>query len=141
MKVFLDTNALVSGFATRGLCADVIRLVLAEHELVIGAVVLDEVRRVLGQKLRLPNEVVHEILAFLESQTVQATPKVAPSIPIRDEDDRWVLASALAAKADILVTGDKDLLDVADQVRELLITEPRGFWTLAKKRPRRRKGS
>lgn len=134
MKDFHDTNVLVNGFDSRGPCADVMRLVLAEHELVTGEVVLEELRRVLGQKVRLPNEVVHEILTFLESQTVQATPKVAPSIPIRDEDDRWVLASALAAEADILVTGDKDLLDVADQVSGLLITDPRGFWALAKKR-------
>ena len=32
MRVFLDTNVQVSAFATRGLCADVLRLVLAEHE-------------------------------------------------------------------------------------------------------------
>ena len=47
MKVFLDTNVLVSGLATRGLCADVIRLVLAEHELIAGEVALKEVERVL----------------------------------------------------------------------------------------------
>ena len=40
-------------------------------------------------------------------------------------------------KAHVLVTGDKDLLDVAEQVRDLTITDPRGFWNLAKKRPRK----
>ena len=34
VRVFLDTNVLVAAFATRGLCADVVRTVLAEHELV-----------------------------------------------------------------------------------------------------------
>ena len=47
VKVVLGTNVLVSGFTTRGLCADVIRLVHAEHELIIGDVVLKEVERVL----------------------------------------------------------------------------------------------
>ena len=42
MKVFLDTNVLVSGFATRGLSADVIRHVMAKHELITAEVVLDE---------------------------------------------------------------------------------------------------
>jgi len=56
VKVFLDTNVLVSGFATRGLCADVIRLVLAEHELVVAQIVLDELKRVLKQKIELPAE-------------------------------------------------------------------------------------
>lgn len=137
MKVFLDTNVLVSGFATRGLCADVVRLVLAEHELIVAQVVLDELKRVLKQKIELPAEQIQEILAFLENQTVQPKPKSLSSIPVRDEADQWVLASALAAKADVLVTGDKDLLDVAGEVSDLTITDPRGFWSLAKKRPRK----
>jgi uncharacterized protein len=137
VKVFLDTNVLVSGFATRGLCADVIRLVLAEHEFITADVVLNELKRVLKHKIQLPGEQIQEILAFLESQTVQPKPIFPTKIPVRDEDDQWVLASALAAKADVLVTGDKDLLDVANEVSVLTITDPRGFWNLAKKRPRK----
>lgn len=136
MKVFLDTNVLVGGFATRGLCADVIRLILAEHELIIGDVVLREVERVLKQKIGLPTEQIQEILAFLETQTVQPKPKLPSPLQVRDEDDQWILASALAAKAEVLVTGDKDLLDVADKVGGLTITDPRGFWNLVRKRSR-----
>jgi hypothetical protein len=33
--------------------------------------------------------------------------------------------------------GDKDLLDVAELVDDLTITDPRGFWSLAKKQPRK----
>jgi putative PIN family toxin of toxin-antitoxin system len=133
VKVFLDTNVLVSGFATRGLCADVIRLVLAEHELIVSQVVLDELKRVLKQKIELPAEQIQEILAFLENQTVQPKPKLHSLIQVRDDDDQWVLASALAAKVDVLVTGDKDLLDIAEQVAGLTITDPRGLWNLVKK--------
>ena len=134
MKVFLDTNVLVSGFATRGLCADVIRLVLAEHEFITADVVLSELKRVLKHKIHLPGEQIQEILTFLESQIVQPKPISPSSIPARDEDDQWVLASALTAKADVFVTGDKALLDVVEQVSGLTITDPRGFWNLAKKR-------
>ena len=137
MKVFLDTNVLVSGFATRGLCADVIRLVLAEHQVIIADVVLNELKRVLKHKIQLPGEQIQEILTFLENQTVQPKPISPSSIPVRDEDDQWVLASALAAKADVFVTGDKDLLDVANEVSGLTITDPRGFWNLVKKRSRK----
>ena len=136
MKVFLDTNILVSGFATRGLCADVSRLVLAEHELITADVVLNELKRVLKHKIQLPGEQIQEILIFLESQTVQPKPISLSSVPVRDKGDQWVLASALAAKADVLITGDKDLLDVANEVSGLTITDPRGFWNLVKKRPR-----
>ena len=40
----LDTNALVGGLATRGLCADLIRFVLAEYELIIGQVAVKELK-------------------------------------------------------------------------------------------------
>jgi hypothetical protein len=36
VRVCLDTNVLVAAFATRGLCADVLRTVIAEHELVLA---------------------------------------------------------------------------------------------------------
>lgn len=72
MKVFLDTNVLVSAFATRGLCADVLRQVLAEHELLVGERVLREVRRVLRVKLRVSQPAVDEIEQFLRTQTVVA---------------------------------------------------------------------
>ncbi len=133
MRVFLDTNVLVSAFATRGLCADVLRQVLAEHELVIAEVVLEELQRVLKQTLELPQQTVRDVVAFLERHNVQPKPKSTPSIDVRDSDDQWVLASALAAKADVLVTGDKDLLDAKDKAPGLVITDPRGFWNMLRK--------
>ena len=93
--------------------------------------------RVLKHKIQLPGEQIQEILTFLESLTVQPKPITSPSIPVRDEDDQWVLAFALAVKADVFVTGDKDLLDVAKKVSGITITDPRGFWNLAKKQPRK----
>ena len=42
MRVFLDTNVLVSAIATRGICADLLRSVAAERELIVGEVVLVE---------------------------------------------------------------------------------------------------
>ena len=80
---------------------------------------------------------IQEILAFLEGQTVQPQPKSPFAPPIRDENDQWVLSSALAAKAEVLVTGDEDLLDVSGQVGELTMVEPRGFWKLVRKRLRK----
>lgn len=133
MKVFLDTNVLVSGFATRGLCADVIRLVLAEYELMTAEVILEEFERALAQKIHVPKEVIDDILSFLKPYIVQHERRPIPRVRIRDEDDRLVLASALAAGAEVLVTGDKDLLAVSDSVAEILITSPRGFWERARK--------
>ena len=64
MRVFLDTNILVSTFATRGLCADVLRHVLSEHVLVMSEVVLRELRKALRVKLKLPAATVEEIASL-----------------------------------------------------------------------------
>ena len=130
MRVFLDTNVLVSAHATRGLCRDVLRLILAEHTLLSAEVVLVEVERVLTTKFRLPEEVVQEVIASLREHHVEPRPESVGDLVVRDPDDAWVLASALAARADVLVTGDPDLLDLAGTVAGLCITNPRGFWEL-----------
>jgi len=127
VKVCLDSNVLVSAFATRGLAADVLRVVLAEHELLVPQVVLDEVERVLREKLRVPPAVLAPARQVLESQTIVARPAALLPTPVRDPDDAWVLASAVAGGADLLVTGDADLLGVASQSPIPILT-PRAFW-------------
>ena len=121
---------LVSAFATRGLCADVLRFVLAEHTLVTGDVVLRELARVLQSRIRLSRAKIDDIVSFLREHEVVPKPTAPSDLAIRDEDDRWVLASAVAGAADVLVTGDRDLLDVA-ALAPVKIVDPRGFWELA----------
>ncbi len=133
MRVFLDTNVLVAAFATRGLCADVTRVVLAEHQLITGDVVLVELREVLGRRIKLPVATIDDILALLRDQEVVPKPRKPSEVPVRDPDDRWILASATAGRADVLVTDDQDLLDVADKA-PLPILNPRGFWNLLSKK-------
>ncbi|HVO48176.1 MAG TPA: putative toxin-antitoxin system toxin component, PIN family [Steroidobacteraceae bacterium] len=129
MKVYLDTNVLASAVAARGLSADVVRLVIAEHELLTGVVNLVELQRVLRDKLHAPARTIRELDAVLRSHTIVPQPAKVLDVPVRDPDDRWVLASALAGAADVLVTGDRDLLDLGAQA-PLPIVDPRGFWEL-----------
>ena len=131
MRVFLDTNVLVSAFATRGLCADLFRHILTEHDLITGEVVIIELRRVLRDRIKVPAPVVTAIEQLLREQIVVPKPSEPHPLPIRDPDDRWVLASAVAGKADVIVTGDSDLLEVASQ-SPIPIVDPRGFWTMVR---------
>jgi len=131
VRVFLDTNVLVSAFATRGLCADVLRHILAEHDLITGEVVIIELRRVLRDRIKVPAPVVAAIEQLLRDQIVVPKPSEPHPLQIRDPGDRWVLASAVAGKADVIVTGDSDLLEVASQ-SPIPIVDPRGFWTMVR---------
>jgi putative PIN family toxin of toxin-antitoxin system len=127
VRVALDTNVLVSAVAARGLCADVFNLVLAEHELIIGETVLSELKRVLREKIRVPSKLVEEFVTLLRTEGVVVKQGEPLVIAIRDKTDIPVLGEAIASKAEVLVTGDKDLLDVSD-VLPLRILTPRGLW-------------
>lgn len=137
MRVFLDTNVLASAAATRGLCADVLREVLASHELLISARVLSELRRVLRSKFGVDQELIDEFIWLMRQDTVLARPGQMPSVEIQDQDDLPILSAAIAAEADVFVTGDKELLDI-DRIEKLAILSPRQFWEKLKAQPRRR---
>lgn len=128
MKVFLDTNVLIAAFATRGLCADVFRLAATEHELLIGAPVLVEIRRILETKLRMPAPARNDVLPVLRRFARAPAAKTPIALGIDDPDDEWVVACATAAAADVFVTGDKALLGLV-RVGNLPIVSPREFWT------------
>lgn len=134
MRVYLDTNVLVSAYATRGLCADILHAVLAEHQLVTGEAALSETRRVLRKKIRLSPEVVAEVEAFLRQQATVVTTPMPVTVSLRDTDDLAILAEAVGGEADVLVTGDRDLLDIADHA-PLPIVTPRGMWELLRAGP------
>ena len=118
---------LVSAFTTRGICADILAVVLAEHQLVLGEKVLGELSRVLEQKMRMPKDSVVEAQAFLRQEAAVISHGADVVAVIRDPDDAEVLAEAVAGLADVLVTGDRDLLDVAGTL-PLEVLSPRGFW-------------
>jgi putative PIN family toxin of toxin-antitoxin system len=132
VRVFLDTNVLVAAFATRGLCADLLRAVLAEHELLSSATVVEELTRTLAEKIRVPEATVREIAALLRAAAAFPDTAVGPPpVAVRDPDDAVILSEAVALRADVLVTGDKDLLE-AGEVPGIRILDARGFWQLVR---------
>jgi putative PIN family toxin of toxin-antitoxin system len=127
VKIFLDTNVLVSAYTARGICADLLRRILAEHELLTGEVNLVELQHVLRERFHAPPELIATVATELRDEHMVPKPAKPSPLPIRDPDDRWVLASAIDGRADLLVTGDQDLLAIADQA-PLPIVDPRGCW-------------
>jgi predicted nucleic acid-binding protein len=131
VRIFFDTNVLVSAFATRGLCEDLFRVALAKHEVVIGEVVIEELERVLVDKLHVPAGLIDEAIELLRNQTVVENPAQPADCGVDDPDDSWVIGSALDADVDVFVTGDRGILRIAGDL-ELAIVDPRGMWEMLK---------
>jgi putative PIN family toxin of toxin-antitoxin system len=129
VKIFFDTNVLASALATRGLCADLFRLVVTEHQLVTGEFNLSELRRVLLERFRATPAAARDAELALRLSTIVPVPPRTLPVELRDPDDAWVLASAVAAGADVLVSGDKDLLAIAEHA-PIRIMDPRQLWNL-----------
>ncbi|HDY90085.1 MAG TPA: putative toxin-antitoxin system toxin component, PIN family [bacterium] len=133
MKIFIDTNVLVSAFATRGLCADVVREVFISHQLVISAQLLTEFKSILRSKFEVPNELIEELIELLQRDTLFSTTCPLSDIEINDKDDVIILSSALNGNADLFITGDKELLELR-KVNKMEIVSPRAFWEKLKAR-------
>lgn len=127
MRVFPDTNVLVSAFATRGICADLLRIVIAEHVLVVSGTVLHELRRVLDDKFGVPRGTIEEAEEFLRREGEVIAEAAPLGIELCDPDDIPILEETVAARVRFLVTGDRDLLAIAGQA-PVSVVSPRGFW-------------
>jgi putative PIN family toxin of toxin-antitoxin system len=134
VRIALDTNVLISAFATRGLSADVLNLILADHQLILGEAVLGEFARILRTKLKVPADVVAETTGFLRTQAVVISSAPPLELSIRYPDDLLVLSEAVHGLAEVLVTGDQDLLSLARQA-PIRILDPRGLWELLRADP------
>jgi putative PIN family toxin of toxin-antitoxin system len=127
MKVMLDTNVLASAVATRGLCADALRAVLAEHELVICPQIISELQRVLKDKFSLSRQIVNDYIRWVREDSILCAPGDLPAIRLKNKDDLGILSAALGAGVNVIVTGDKEM-QMVGMVAGLKIMSPRQFW-------------
>jgi len=97
-----------------------------EFELLICPKILEEFERVLKKKVKLPYDLVQDVLNLIleVSKVVQST-RVVQAV-CRDEDDNNILACALSTGANYLISGDKDLLEIGS-IERLKILSPREF--------------
>lgn len=130
MKLCLDSPVLAAAFTTRGLCADVLRLVLARHRLVASRGVLAHVRRILTERLGVPAMVADQVPPFLREHTeIDQPPEPWPDVDIAEG---WLLALAVHGRADLLVTHNRALLERGPEW-PLVVTDLRGCWQLMRR--------
>ena len=134
MKVFLDTNVLAAGFATRGLCSDLIREVLENHELITSLELLVELKRILTRKFKVPTEQVEEVLDLVHASSMIAEPDAQAAYEITDSDDIPHLSAAETAQCEFFVTGDKELWSLSP-IGAMRVLSPRDFWKAIQAQP------
>jgi uncharacterized protein len=127
MKVVLDTNVLIAVFLNPGLCAEIYQYCLKHQELILSAYILGEFQRNLLHKLGQTGPDVAEALETLSGEAVQVTPLPLEKPLCKDPSDDPILGTAVAGRADYLVSGDKDLLALKKFGR-IQIVSPRVFW-------------
>jgi putative PIN family toxin of toxin-antitoxin system len=110
VRIVLDTNVLLAAFGARGLCEALLAACLEGHVLVTSPHILGELRRHLAKKFHLPARRADEVVAFVRGQAEVVEPAPVPADACPDPDDLPVLGTAIAGRADLLVTGDGKLL-------------------------------
>jgi putative PIN family toxin of toxin-antitoxin system len=140
LRVVLDTNVLLSGIAYP---ASVPGKIMAawRHgsvDVLLSAFILDELRRVLprlAHRHGLTSAEIDDLVDILSIQAELIEPLPGTDPDLRDTDDQPVLGTLLgtllAARetsgASYLITGDKDLLALADRYP---VVTPARFWEL-----------
>lgn len=130
MRLVLDTNIVVSGFFWGGNPAQLLDAAqIGEIELYTSRPLLAELSRILSRRkfakvVAATGLTIEDlVLDYVALATVVAPAQVDPVIA-RDPADDAVLACALAANADLIVSGDKHLLDLGGTYQGIRIVTP-----------------
>lgn len=117
MRVVLDTNVVVSAVFFGGTPGRVLAAWSAgRFVLILSPAILDEYRRV-GHELGLRhpdvNAAFEPVLALIAmNATIVDAPALVAPVSADPDDDKF-LAAAAAAQAPVIVSGDRDLLEVS----------------------------
>lgn len=133
MRVVFDTNVLIAALVIEGICSKILmRGRKRQFQLIVCPIILQELEQVLIKKFSATRSEVREALKIL-SEAIHSIihPKQSIKPVCRDPADDLILACALEAKADYLVTGDGDLLELKT-FNGIRIVTPRNFEFLFK---------
>ncbi|KQC11484.1 MAG: hypothetical protein APR62_09855 [Smithella sp. SDB] len=131
MKVVFDTNILIAAFLTEGLCSGLlIRARKHDFDLILSDDILREFKGALTKKFKISSSDISEITDIITEAASKILQKVNPAPHIcRDPNDDMIIACAIGADADYIVTGDEDLLTLK-KFKNIIILNPRNFETM-----------
>ena len=113
MRVVFDTNILVSALVFpggRGEAA-LLRVIDERDQLLLSKPILDELLGVLAAKFSRDAEELARIAVFLSENATTVRPRRKLRV-VKDDPDNRVLECDVAGRAEVIVTGDKELPDL-----------------------------
>ncbi len=131
MKAVFDTNVLIAAFLTEGICSGLlIRARKQAFNLVLCDDIIREFEGILIKKFKLTSTDISEISAIVSEAASEILHNLDPIPNIcRDPNDDMIIACAIDAAADYIVTGDEDLL-ILKRYKDIVIINPRNFEVL-----------
>jgi uncharacterized protein len=111
VRLVFDTNVIVAGLVSEGLCHELVETHLPDHTAILSNRLWDELVDRLQDKFGLAADDLPLLHLYRQHATfVEVQPLERPVS--RDPDDDWVLATAIAGEAEAIVTGDGYLLSL-----------------------------
>jgi len=134
MIIVFDSSIWVSAIKYGGTPLKAILHALDRESIVTCNELEDEVVRIVSEKFDIPSKDVREQLANLLIKAGRVTITGSISGVCRDPNDDFILECALTANADLIVTGDKDLLSL-NTYETIEIITPRQYLDRFEARP------
>lgn len=144
LRALVDANLLINALLTPHATRSAAAAILEEASrgsfvLVVSAQTIEEVVRVAAEKVWLASRVTPpELQRFLDrlQSTAEATPTLVSPLPrlSRDAGDDYLLAESVRSEVDVLVTRDRDLLDLG-AIAGVAILGPVAFLELLRSAP------
>ena len=115
MRVVFDTNIFISAFVIPGSLAEkaILRIIEEEDSLLISKDIIDEVLSVLSSKFGRDREELSHVAVTLSELAELVKPAKRINL-LKDEPDNRILECAIHVGADLLVTGDKKILQLRE---------------------------
>ena len=115
MRVVFDTNILISALVIPTSLAErvIFKIIEGEDSLVISKEISNELLSVLSTKFSSDREAISRVAINLSELAELVTPTKRVRI-FKDEPDNRILECVLCGKADVIVTGDKEMLKLRE---------------------------
>ncbi len=123
MRVVFDTNIFVSAFVIPGSLGEkaILKIIEGDDTLLLSKVMLDELLHVLSTKFGRDREEISRVAVILSEVAEWVRPTIRINA-LNDEPDNRILECAVSGKADLIVTGDKEMLRLGEYENTKIIS-------------------